>query len=458
MRIAPRVETPVRAHQSMSQLNVLLITYAFPPAGGVGTLRAASLARYFPEFDIRFDVLTTRNPSSVGNDDSHLRDIPASVTIHRSMTLDLPFGVKKWLKRMLHRKGEQTKPTVAAPAAPSKPNFLKRTLQDLLLPDPQVTWLPVLTRASRRIVRDRRIDLVLITAAPYSNVLVAERLRKEFPNLPIVLDFRDEWLATAFDVAAFQFSSSSEKAKTFARNAEANAVKAANAVVSVTEAADREIRARYPQQPNSKFLYIPNGFDATRLRRSSQPTAARSDGKIVVTYVGSIYASTEPTRLVEALQSLPPEIKSRFLFRFIGQIEDNYRNTLLSLGDMVELRGFLPQHEALAAMNETDYVLLISHDRLNISAKFYDYIGSGKPILACVHPDGDIRLRLEELRAGWWADSADTNSMRQLFLDTEARGPLLGDTFNPDAEKIATYERKPIAKTYAALLHSIAGK
>lgn len=458
MRIAPRVETHARAHPSMSQLNVLLIVYAFPPATGVGTLRAASLARYFPEFEIRFDVLTTRNPSSVGNDDSHLRDIPASVTIHRTMTLDLPFGVKKWLKRVLSRKEGTAKPAVAITTAPGKPSFLKRALQDLLLPDPQVTWLPILTRASRRIVRDRKIDLVLITAAPYSNVLVAERLRKQFPDLPIVLDFRDEWLATAFDVAAFSFSSSSEKAKAFARNAEANAVKAATAVVSVTEAANREIRARYPQQPEAKFLYIPNGFDATRLRRSSQLAAPRADGKIVITYVGSVYDSTEPTLLVEALQSLPPEIRDRFLFRFIGQIEDAYRNTLLSLGDRVELRGFLPQHEALAAMNETDYVLLISHDRLNISAKFYDYIGSGKPILACVHPDGDIRLRLEELRAGWWADSSDVDSMRQLFVDTAARGTSLGNTFSPDMEKIATYERKPIAKNYATLLHTIAGK
>jgi hypothetical protein len=39
-------------------------------------------------------------------------------------------------------------------------------------------------------------------------------------------------------------------------------------------------------------------------------------------------------------------------------------------------------------MNETDYVLLINHDPLNVAGKFYDYIGGGKPILAAVHPDG----------------------------------------------------------------------
>ena len=44
--------------------------------------------------------------------------------------------------------------------------------------------------------------------------------------------------------------------------------------------------------------------------------------------------------------------------------------SLLSLGDMVELKGFLPQREALALMNETDYVLLINQDPLNVGSKF----------------------------------------------------------------------------------------
>ena len=83
----------------MSELNVLLVVYAFPPAGGVGVLRAASLARYLPAEGIRLDVLTTRNPSSVGTDSSLLKEIPPEVTIHRTVTLDLPFILKKRLKR-----------------------------------------------------------------------------------------------------------------------------------------------------------------------------------------------------------------------------------------------------------------------------------------------------------------------------------------------------------------------
>ncbi len=437
----------------MKKLNVLLVSYAFPPMGGVGVLRAASLARYFPAEGIRLDVLTARNASAVGSEPTLLQEIPSEVTIHRTITLDLPFGIRKRIKRLVSR----SKPAAgkaASAAGGGNPGFLKRILQNLLLPDPQVTWLPALTRAARRIVRSRNIDVVLITVPPFSTVLLVEKLRKQFPLLTIVVDFRDEWLSTGIDLVGF---SQNERARRIARSVEESAVTNSTAIVAVTEAARCEIRLRYPQEPDIKFHLVPNGFDATRLQRFASPRLPRRDSKIVVTYVGTIYASTEPATLVEAIQSLPPELKSRFRFRFIGHIEDpRFRDALLQLGDMVELRGFLPQHEALASLNEADYALLVQHGRLNIAAKCYDYIGSGKPILATVNPEGPERALIEELRVGYWAGSRDIEAIRQLFLRAADRSNPLLASFQPDLEKIAQYERKVLAQRYAGLLHSIA--
>jgi len=437
----------------MSSLNVLLVTYVFPPAGGVGVFRAASFARYFPDEGIRLDVVTARNASAVGSDPTLLNEIPAEVRVHRTVTFDLPFGIKKGIKKLVTR----TKPANAGAEGrcfEGEENLLKRILGDVLLPDPQVTWFPVLSHAARRIVRERNIGLVLITAPPFSSVLLVEKLRKEFPDLPIVVEFRDEWLSTAIDLVGF---SRSARARRIARQIEASAVANATAVVAVTEAARCEIRSRYMGEPDDKFHLIPNGFDATRLPRSGSSLNPCTGGKIIVTHIGSIYASTEPTTLVNALRSLPQKTKSRFKFRFIGHIEEpRFRETLLQLSDTVELSGFLPQHQALAAMNETDYVLLVQHGRLNVAAKFYDYLGGGKPILATIHPEGPERRLLEELRAGWWADSRNVEGIRQLFLDAAARGNSFLTEFRPDAFKIAHYERKVLAKSYAELLHSVA--
>lgn len=441
----------------MRPLNVLLVSYLFPPIGGTGVMRPSSLARYFPGEGIRVDVVTARNAAAVGADPTLLKDIPAEVTIHGTLSLDLPFGVKKGLKKLITG-GKPPAAQAATTAAPNKPSLLKRAMGELLVPDPQVTWLPVLTRAAVRIIRERDIDLVLITVPPFSKLLLAEKLRRAFPDLPIVLDFRDEWLVTAFDLVSFLFSRS-ERIRRIAQKTEAGAIKNATAVVAVTEAARRVIRSRYPDQPDSKFKLIPNGFDGTKLQRSASPSEPRVDGKIIVTYVGTVYASTEPTTLVEALQSLPPELKSRFKLRFIGHIEEpRFREALLQLGEMVELKGYLPQREALAAMNETDYVLLINHDPLNVGGKFYDYVGGGKPILGAVNSQGESRRLLDELRAGWWADINDVEGIRQLFVDAVARGTSLATSFQPDLAKIAQYERKALAQRYAALLHSIAGK
>src|ERR1700760_1264781 len=267
----------------MEPLNVLLVTYVFPPVGGTGVMRAASLARYLPAEGIRLDVLTTRNPAAVGSDPTLLKDIPPSVTVHRTLTLDLPFGMKKAIKAFVSgaRDSKSPREPQSDVQRKKKRGVLKRILDYVLVPDPQITWFPVLSRVAPRIIRERKIDLVLITVPPFSNFLLIKKLRKQFPNLPIVADFRDEWIATSFELVSFSFSDS-PRAEQTARRIEAETVVNATTVVAVTEAARQKIQSRYPEQPDEKFQLVPNGFDATKLSRST-PSAPRNDGKALLT-------------------------------------------------------------------------------------------------------------------------------------------------------------------------------
>lgn len=428
-------------------MNLLLITFSFPPAGGVGVLRALSLAKYLPENGIRVDVLTARNAPAVGKDLSLLQQIPPEVRVHRTWTMDLPFWLRKSVKKALTGGRAKSASAGSQPAA-SRRNPLKNWIGNLLLPDPQIGWLPFAFPAAARIIRQRSIDAVLITVPPYSSIQLVTKLRRRFPNLPIVLDFRDEWLSTTIDLVSFN---NNARARTIAHRTEAAGVRDATAVVMVTEAARRELQSRYPNISPEKILCISNGYDLAPPTEQTYSPASQGQ-QIVLTYIGTVYGSTAPGTFVEAIRSLAPEIRSRLKVRFIGHIESHaYREQLLSLGETVELKGFVPQAEALAAIRSTDYLLLITHDRINVAAKFYDYLGGGKPILAAVHPDGDVRRLLEETHSGLWADSGDPQAIR-LMLEEAV---LFGASAKPDFERIAAYHRRPLAARYGAVLRQI---
>ncbi|HEX2918181.1 MAG TPA: glycosyltransferase [Edaphobacter sp.] len=429
-------------------MNLLLITFSFPPAGGVGVLRALSLAKYLPENGIRVDVLTARNAPAVGKDLSLLQQVPAEVQVHRTWTLDLPFWLRKSVKKAVT--GGKGKPATASSQPSSKKgNPIKQWIGNLLLPDPQIGWLPFAAPAAARIIRQRSIDAVLITVPPYSSVKLVTRLRRLFPDLPIVLDFRDEWLSTTIDLVSFN---NNTRARMIAQTTEREGVRDATAVVMVTEAARRELQARYPDVPAEKFLCINNGYDLAPPTEQTYSSPAPSK-QVVLTYIGTVYGSTAPGTFVEAVRGLPAEIRSRLRVRYIGHIESPaYREQLLSLGETVELKGFMPQAEALAAIRSTDYLLLITHDRINVAAKFYDYLGGGKPILAAVHPDGDVRRLLEETHSGRWADVADPQAIRRMLEEAVISGAFA----KPDFGRIAAYHRRPLTAQYAAVLKRVA--
>ncbi len=440
-------------------MNVLLITFSFPPAGGVGVLRALSLAKYLPEDDIRVDVLTARNAPAVGKDSSLLKQVPESVTVHRTWTLDLPFWLRKSVKKAISGRGGKAAASAPGAAGAAKAggggSSLKRLIGNLLLPDPQVGWLPFALPAARRIIRERKIDVVLITVPPFSSVRLATRLRKVFPALPIVVDFRDEWLSTTINLVSFN---NNERARMVAHKAEAEAVRDATAVVMVTEAARRELRGRYPGLPEEKFQCVPNGYDTAAPSATTVSGPASLGEKTTLTYIGTVYGSTDPGTFIQAVQGLPAGVRSRLKIRFIGHIETTaYREALMSLGETIELKGFVPQAEALRAIQDTTYLLLITHDRINVAAKLYDYLGGGKPILGAVHRDGDVRRLLEETGAGWWADIDDVEAIRRVLVEAVERQDKLAEVFQPDLERIASYHRRPLAKRYAGLLREIAG-
>lgn len=437
-------------------MNVLLITYEFPPSGGVGVQRALSLARYLPETGFSVHVLTARNPASPVFDPGLLVHVPASVRVHRTWTLEPSYRIRKSLWTITSRRHpdltgvdhRQRGGTVNRVRASFK-TALARTIQRWLSPDPHVMWLPLAYRRACRLVENQDIEVVLTTAPPFSLLLLANRLKRRYPHLQMVSDFRDEW--RRFFLKDFEFLDTA-RTRQRAEEIEHEAVRSSSLVVAVTQSSLDQLRNTYPHEADSKFVWIPNGYDPAAFRSWSARRHGTSN--MVVTYVGTAYKVCSPRYYLDALDDLPDAIRSKIETRFIGRIIDEEQCVFQSRKSPLRVFGFLPQAEAFRWMEETDYLLVTVTNGFAIAGKLFEYLATGKPILAISPLDGEVARLIRETGAGWCVDPDDHVGIKQML--TMAYERLNGQT-QPLARKpdvIGRFERPRLA---AALAERIRG-
>jgi glycosyltransferase involved in cell wall biosynthesis len=416
----------VRTHR------ILIVSYLFPPHGGIAVQRALSFAKYLPRHGCEVHVLTARNAAAPVKDPGLLKHVPGTVQIHDAFTPELPFGFRQKLWSLLSGgKGKSTRPSAGA-ASPSS-SLPARLIKRILCPEPEILWVPFALRKARSIVRKHGIDTVLVTVPPFSALLVGTGLKRKFPEIKLVSDFRDEWLS--FYLKDFEFQSG-DRTRRRAEQIERASVESSDLVVAVTPTSLAEIRNRYPEQPDRKFACIHNGYDPEVFAGF---TARRHESdRLVVTHLGTAYKTASPRYYLDALDGLPEETRSRIETRFIGRVSENERALLEGRKSLVRLLGFMPQAEALRWVEETDYLLLTMTNDISLPGKLFEYLATGKPILALSPAGGEVDRILRETRAGGCVDPYDPAAVRGMLrtaLENTANG------FRPDWDAIRRFER-----------------
>lgn len=414
-------------------------------------MRALSLAKYLPTFGFEVHVLSAANAAAPLRDPGLLAHVPPSVTLHRAFTPELPFHFRKRLWNLVS--GHRDAPPAQSPsAAAQQDSWIANLARRIFSPDPQVAWVPFAIRAARGIIRRHRIQAVLVTAPPFSTFLIGNSLKSSFPHIRLISDFRDEWLRfylTDFDFLRSDFT------RRRAEQIEARTVSLSDLVVAVTESSLREIRSRYPGQPDSKFALVHNGYDPDALRPlfdhpHTTPTGPRS--KVVITHLGTAYRTASPSYFLDAIQSLPDEIRSRLEIRFIGRVSETEERLLASSGPGIRVLGFLPQQQALAWLAETDYLLLTMTNEFSLPGKLFEYLASGKPIIALSPENGEVARLIAETQAGWCVPHDQPEAIRRVVADAVRCALDNSIPFRTRREVISRFERPRLVSSYATLI------
>jgi glycosyltransferase involved in cell wall biosynthesis len=441
------------------KLRILLISYLFPPAGGIGVQRALSLARYLPDCGFEVHVLSAANAAAPVRDPALCQRVPNEVKQHHAFTPEIPFWVRHTIWNYLSRDSKETKSSLAVsdtnatsngqPRSAGVKSFATRAIRRILSPEPEVLWAPFAIRRAKQVVRKLGIDVVMVTAPPFSSFLVGNALKKSFPHLKYVADFRDEWIS--FYLKDFEFQSS-DYTRQKAIRIERETIDSADLVVAVAQDSLKEIKSRYPDQPESKFACISNGFDPEAF--AGLMWRRNREKKLIVTHVGTAYKTASPQFYLDALDGLPEELRSQIETRFVGRITDAERQQFEGRKSDNQLLGFMPQHEALRYMEETDCLLLTMTNNISLPGKLYEYLAARKPIIALSPKGGEVDTFLRETRAGWCVDYRDQAAIQKLLSDLcrQKVGHCELSDFAADESIINQYARPHLIKDYAAAI------
>src|SRR5262249_27047510 len=164
-----------------------------------GVQRTLKFVKYLPQCGWLPVVHTVSNPYWPLQDASLLSEVPRAVTVHRTRTFEFEALARSTDTLLSSGTREPSRPRGGSGERRSG-NLVRRILsaiansvfRHVLLPDPQIAWVPLALVKSLYLVRTERVSAIYTTSPPNSGQVLG-LLLKRVVGLPWIADFRDEW-------------------------------------------------------------------------------------------------------------------------------------------------------------------------------------------------------------------------------------------------------------------------
>ena len=404
---------------------VLMIAYHFPPLrGSSGIQRTLRFAKYLPEFGWQPIVLTIdpRAYEFVGDD--QLQDVHPDVGVYRAPGLDTA--------RQLSIRGRY-------------PAFLAR-------PDRWKSWWLGGVPMGLALVRKLRPD-ALWSTYPIATAHAIGNTLQRITRIPWIADFRDPMAQDGYPPDPRTWASF--------KKIEENVAARAARLVFTTPSARRTYDARYGSGTPERFVLIENGYDEETFPDTNVDAAPLDAATRTLLHSGIVYPDErDPSALIAALQQLKRSgtLKVHPLrVRFRAAVHDDLLRSLArkhDVEDMVEIAPPLPYRDAICEMTRADGLLVLQAANCNeqIPAKLYEYIRSGRPIVALTDAAGDTAATLRDAGFAGIAPLDDANAITRL-LERYLASP--GSFRAAEGQDVTRHSRRSRAGELAALLNAV---
>jgi len=298
-------------------------------------------------------------------------------------------------------------------------------------------------RQGKKIILNEKISLIFSSSPPPTVHLIAKKLAK-WSGIKWVADLRDPWtqIYNNWNYKRFFLSEKIDM------KLEMSVLTAATAITSVSQLdIKNDYNFKVPQK--SKFYYIPNGYDEEDFKNINS-CGLKNDlsNKINIAYLGSIDEERIPINLFKAIFELDKNSlinEKNFSINFIGKFCKSYFNKYIhkDIKKYIKISPYVPHDEVYKYLQKSTILLLLIYNfSNNIPGKTFEYLRSGKIILAFGPEDGEVAKLIDETKSGiviGYNDYDKTYAFLEKII-TELKRVV--PTFSDSLENVKKHDRK----------------
>lgn len=431
---------------------VLILTYYWPPGGGAGVQRWLKFSKYLREFGWEPVIYTAENGEMPVIDSSLEKDIPKNVEVLKTKIWE-PYS---FYKRFIGKKQEE-KINASFLSENKKPKFTEKISiwirGNFFIPDARKFWINPSVNYLSDYLKKNQIDAIISSGPPHTMHLIALGVKKRFPQIKWIADFRDPWTNIDFYKELMLSSYADKKHKKMEKEVLANA----DSIISIGNGMNEEFKQILGLHPE-KFSVITNGYDEDDIFKGE----LKKDEKFTIAHIGTLVKSRNPETLWKVLKSLTEtnaKFKADLEIKLVGKVDFFVTERIKhhGLSEFVKRIDYLPHNEVIKEQQKSKALLLLVNNTLNaksiLTGKIFEYLAAKVPVIAIGPTNGDLAKILNETECGLISDFENESTLKENILKI-----FSNEQFSSDMTKISKYSRKALTKTLSDLLNKLCNK
>jgi glycosyltransferase involved in cell wall biosynthesis len=431
----------------VAKKKVLIITYYWPPAGGVACQRWVKFTLHLKEMGWDPIVYIPENPEYPFLDQTFQKEVEGIPVLKKKIIE--PFKILKFA-------GQKNSKIHAAGKVNAKKGIFSRLLfwirGNIFIPDARMLWIKPSVKFLKNYVVKNKIPLVIATGPPNSCFLIAHELKKK-TGVKTFLDFRDYWFFMD-NPEDFHFSKSTLKRLNAIKN---DLTQNADAMATVSY----HLMNDYGVEEDDFHQVITNGYDQKEIPQFNF-SENLWPSKFVLGHFGTFGSDRNFEILWEALSELKSEIpgfSDYFGIKLFGHTDSGVLNSIAhnNLHSDLDYREFENHETVLKEMRNCAILYLPinnNHSSLGrVTSKIFEYLAVRRPILGIGPVLGDAAKIISNCQAGIMAEPHEKNKIKE-FLKTNFYLFKNGELWISN-DNIYKYERKNLAIQLDKLLTNL---